>query len=856
MLRNEEESGASSSWVLGAQPSFSKASAAVQSGGGLHLREPPVVVQAQPLFLKVAFHLLHGPSLARLRAVSAVVETRQPTASSDESEGVYFESRLFWRFSDPQSSDNLPIGGCALEGVAVLPLTKACSPGCDVRVGLRLWGDGAPDVVPAVSVFSESCSVGNQAVPAVRLDYPSWTPTPALRSWESHTPRLVGGSGDTYEFGAVRYDVVDGVLPPGLQLDTGTGVISGAVSEIGHPGTVTVQASISTDQIGGQSHVATVVLTIGGIVLGLGASGEHGTRLQEAFSMLQQVVEGGAGALAIDLVEEVLRLPSDTIAVASELPVSQLLADVVNRTHTGDRSESGDLSEDGRSDGYNDALETSALDEASGREYLMSPRMSAPAVASLGDDGPVKISRKMRSSMTARSMRSIEEVGSEVAHTWTEPGKGRMASRTRQWSKQSPSCRPDTPDTKPLSTIQSDGHNSEMQPHESFVHRASLKNINEFAWIGRDFNVSLSYPDLPPLLSSFTDVDFAPQLSVFSRTSQVCDASQEDALLESLLPRLQFDMQPSPPASVCIDSFTGKITGSPLAEAMGCQYTVTAHWLDNEGVLGGIASWCAVAFAVVSPELAAACNRAYLWQMPPAFRLPQHQRSAASRSASEESRAREAAESATGFVEFESVTSTTRSPEAVESRTGSAAGAVSVASARSPGSRAASGACALPGDTMMSHGHSPCSAMVCGAGAASLASYVKPITSEEMEDWLSSTSWEYSRAVADMVLDDGGYQRQSPRPAPWKTPESRPRSVFGAGSRRQVWPIIGLEAKLRSNVFPLGPSLKDRRRQNGDSATCATPHRVPSRSRDRGGAATSCGIVSPGHSGILPRVRV
>jgi hypothetical protein len=76
---------------------------------------------------------------------------------------------------------------------------------------------------------------------------------------------------------------------------------------------------------------------------------------------------------------------------------------------------------------------------------------------------------------------------------------------------------------------------------------------------------------------------------------------------------LRFAIEPQLPANVHMNEQSGVITGSPFREHVGCQYTVMVRWADT----GKVAGCCALAFAVVSADLASLCNNAYLGQEPP-----------------------------------------------------------------------------------------------------------------------------------------------------------------------------------------------------------------------------------------------
>jgi len=128
-------------------------------------------------------------------------------------------------------------------------------------------------------------------------------------------------------------------------------------------------------------------------------------------------------------------------------------------------------------------------------------------------------------------------------------------------------------------------------------------------------DIELSYPNITPLLSAFTDVEFTPVVKCFSRSKKKSTRTElppPDAGL------LVFKVQPPLPSQVDIDETTGVIRGSPLMEHLaGMQYIVTACWEDSMEP----AATCAVAFAVVPVDVASICNAAYLGrQEAPSFR--------------------------------------------------------------------------------------------------------------------------------------------------------------------------------------------------------------------------------------------
>jgi len=139
--------------------------------------------------------------------------------------------------------------------------------------------------------------------------------------------------------------------------------------------------------------------------------------------------------------------------------------------------------------------------------------------------------------------------------------------------------------------------------------------------------VEIRYPTLTPLWAAFTDVEFAPVVRCFTETStkemgKLPDSSgfvvPPGAELQALdAGSLRFAIEPALPAKVMLDAVTGVIGGSPLMEhAAGRQYMITARWEAS----GDIAGRCAVAFAVVSTDIASMCNAAFLGEEPPAFR--------------------------------------------------------------------------------------------------------------------------------------------------------------------------------------------------------------------------------------------
>lgn len=147
---------------------------------------------------------------------------------------------------------------------------------------------------------------------------------------------------------------------------------------------------------------------------------------------------------------------------------------------------------------------------------------------------------------------------------------------------------------------------------------------------GRHF-VEIGYPDLTPLWPAFGDVEFTPVIKPlplkarqYSHARHALPPEGAVSRGEELPPpehgRLRFEVHPPLPAKVSIEPSTGVIRGSLLTEhAAGGQYTVTARWEET----GELAARCAIAFAVVPADLAAACNGAYLEQQPPAFRSQQ-----------------------------------------------------------------------------------------------------------------------------------------------------------------------------------------------------------------------------------------
>eukprot|EP00928_Gymnodinium_smaydae_P071184 TRINITY_DN54844_c0_g1_i1.p1 TRINITY_DN54844_c0_g1~~TRINITY_DN54844_c0_g1_i1.p1 ORF type:complete len:2854 (-),score=460.34 TRINITY_DN54844_c0_g1_i1:21-8582(-) len=131
--------------------------------------------------------------------------------------------------------------------------------------------------------------------------------------------------------------------------------------------------------------------------------------------------------------------------------------------------------------------------------------------------------------------------------------------------------------------------------------------------------VQMLYKDLTPLLAAFTDVEFVPELRIAGEV--VTAASSPDAC------QLTYSVTPNFPNAISIDPLSGTISGSPFSEqASGCQYNVVAKWSN-----GDVAALCAVAFAVVSPELASLCNGAYLGWIPPSFRSSPERSRAATR---------------------------------------------------------------------------------------------------------------------------------------------------------------------------------------------------------------------------------
>lgn len=142
------------------------------------------------------------------------------------------------------------------------------------------------------------------------------------------------------------------------------------------------------------------------------------------------------------------------------------------------------------------------------------------------------------------------------------------------------------------------------------------------------FEVEVCYPNLTPLWAAFTDLEFLPEVKVAliparqgRRQDRRRGMPDAEILVEEVAAsqrdRLRYKVNPPLPAGMSLDAISGVISGCALIEhAMGKQYTITAFWKDTEEA----AAKCAIAFAVVSADVAMMCNSAYLNEQPPAFR--------------------------------------------------------------------------------------------------------------------------------------------------------------------------------------------------------------------------------------------
>jgi len=322
--------------------------------------------------------------------------------------------------------------------------------------------------------------------------------------------------------------------------------------------------------------------------------------------------------------------------------------------------------------------------------------------------------------------------------------------------------------------------------------------------------IEVSYPGLMPFWPAFTDVEFEAQVQCFAlpkykKGRSVTDlAARGEQMLPPEVGLLRYEISPELPASVSIDAETGTIWGSPMIEHVwGKQYTVTAMWSENNEV----AAVCVINFAVVAADVAASCNGAYMGSL--GYQLPAFQP--------------------------DNLTALRGPPSAKECAPKEASKLPLLRGSTAPTPHHRS---VMPAGAEEVHSHRlGCNGN--GPGVTDVAALRAPlaqhvITADEPQEgslaWAHAFSWSDLRSSA--ALRDPSPSAATRQPSGLSRSPPSSRSTLGIGTLPMPWvsgmPGVGSRActadgKSRTNVFPLGPPLREEQPMKVSVFACKPP---------------------------------